>query len=255
MAVFPTTETSRALRSRTRSTVLDRGPAPPARPLPVRKRIFDLAIVALTSPVWMPASLACAAAILIGDGRPVLYLSHRRIGGGTARVAKFRTMRIGAAEVANRDTIPVERVRFLNIPTDSPLYSGVGRRIEHLAMTELPQLWLVVRGAMSVVGNRPLPDNVVTSLKEAHPDVEHRFRVPCGLTGPVQLVGRDHLSDRERLDLEAAYVDAVAEGYRVRLDVSILLRTAIVAVRPGRRMSATAAHALISRHRRPGGTG
>lgn len=254
MAVFPTTETSRALRSRTRSTVLDRGLAPPARPLPARKRIFDLAIVALASPVWIPAALACAAAILIGDGRPVLYLSERRIGVGSARVAKFRTMRIGAAQVANRDTIPVEGVRFLNIPIDSPLYTAVGRRIEQLAMTELPQLWLVVRGAMSVVGNRPLPDNVVASLAEAHPDVEHRFRVPCGMTGPVQLVGRDDLSDRERLDLEAAYAHAVAERYRVRLDVSILLRTAIVAVRPARRMSAAAAHALICRHRWHGGS-
>lgn len=231
------------------------GPSRPTRPVvavPRRKRAFDLAFVILTSVAWLPAVASCAAGILLREGRPVLYRSRRRVGpAGTRPVAKFRTMRRDAERLANRATIPVEGERFLNIPADSPLYTRTGRLVERLGLTELPQLWSVLRGEMTVVGNRPLPEDVVASLREAHPDmVEARFLIPGGLTGPVQLIGRHLLSDAERLALEAAYVDAVADGYTVRLDLALIWRTVWVTLDPDGRVGPAEAHRLIVRHRR-----
>src|SRR4029453_2789921 len=72
---------------------------------------------------------------------------------------------------------------------------------------------------------RPLPENVVRSLAEVFPHVEGRFLVRCGLTGPVQLVGRDNLSDAARLEIEIAYCHAVLRSYSVTLDLLILFYT------------------------------
>ncbi len=230
-------------------------PAPVRGGLPLAKRALDLVVVALTAPVWLPALVGGAAAILVCDGRPVLYVSGRRIGvDRSATVVKFRTMRRDAAAIANRGTVPIAGVRFLNIPIDSPLYTRVGRVIERLALTELPQVGHVIRGEMSLVGNRPLPEDVVEALRVTHPGVDDRFRCACGLAGPVNLVGRDRLSDGERLALEAAYAEAVVEGYRAGLDLAILWHTLVVTLRPRRCMTASQARALIARRRgRPRG--
>ena len=224
---------------------------PPGRAgLPLRKRVLDLVALAVGVVAWAPAAAVCALAIVALDGRPVLYRSARRVGpAGTVRLAKFRTMRRHADRVANRDTVPVDGVRFLNIPRSSPLYTPVGRAIDRFGLTELPQLWHVLRGQMSIVGNRPLPENVVVALREAHPCVDTRFRVPTGLTGPVQLVGRSRISDAERLALEAAYVEAVAARYTIGLDLALIGRTVWITVRPAARLTPVQAHALIARRR------
>jgi lipopolysaccharide/colanic/teichoic acid biosynthesis glycosyltransferase len=139
-------------------------------------------------------------------------------------------MRRDADKIANRDTVPVVGVRFLNLPITSPLYTPVGRLIERLMLTEMPQLLDVLRGRMSLIGNRPLPDRVVASLQEEFSHVEDRFLVPCGLTGPVQLVGRDFVSDADRLQIEATYCHAVQNAYSIVLDARILLYTVLGAL-------------------------
>ena len=99
-------------------------------------------------------------------------------------VWKFRTMVKNAAEICNRDNTKVENgVHFLNIESNSPLYTGIGRLIERATLTEIPQLFHVITGKMSLVGNRPLPENVVNSLSCSYSNVEARFRTPAGLTG------------------------------------------------------------------------
>jgi lipopolysaccharide/colanic/teichoic acid biosynthesis glycosyltransferase len=225
-------------------------PAPTRGGLPAAKRALDLVVAGLTAVIWLPALVGGAAAILVFDGRPVLYVSGRRIGADrSAPVVKFRTMRRGAATIANRGTIRITGVRFLNIPIDSELYTRIGRVIERLALTELPQMWHVIRGEMSLVGNRPLPEDVVEALRVAHPGVDDRFRSACGLAGPVNLVGRDRLSDADRLALEAAYAEAVVAGYRPGLDLAILWHTLLVTLRPRRSMTTAQAQALIARRR------
>jgi lipopolysaccharide/colanic/teichoic acid biosynthesis glycosyltransferase len=193
---------------------------------PARKRIFDLVILLYVAPVWIFTLAACAAVLLVFEGLPIFYVSRRRVHGDRViKIVKFRTMRRNADKLFNRDTVPVSTQRFLNLQPDSPLYTPTGRFIERCMFTELPQIWHVLKGDMSLVGNRPLPVNVVESLREIYPDVDTRFRAPAGLTGPVQLVGRADISDCERLALECAYVRRVERSSCVLLDFKILAMT------------------------------
>lgn len=194
-----------------------------------RKRALDLGLTVVGAVAWVPVLLVAATMILLSTGRPVLYRSNRRVSTEQAmKVVKFRTMVKNADKIANRTTIPVGNVRFLNIPPDSPLYTRVGRLLEKCGITELPQFVHVLRGEMSIVGNRPLPDNVMNCLREEFDYADDRFLTKAGLTGPAQLVGRDALSDDERLRLESAYCRAALHSYTWRLDISILLYTVLI---------------------------
>jgi lipopolysaccharide/colanic/teichoic acid biosynthesis glycosyltransferase len=215
---------------------------------PVQKRIFDLVVIGLLAVVLLPVLTCCALAIYLLDGRPIFYFSKRRIyRQHTTTVVKFRTMRRDAERIANRDTVPITSTRFLNLPIDSPLYTLPGRWIERLMLTELPQLYHVLQGQMSLVGNRPLPENVIASLREMHPHVEQRFGMPAGLTGPTQLVGRDAISDAQRLRLEIAYCQAVKNSYSIWLDMRILFHTVLVGLIPGHRFTPEQVLSLVSR--------
>lgn len=197
----------------------------------------------------LPLLLLLAGAILVLEGRPILYVSRRRLNSGPAEpIFKFRTMRRDAERIANRDTVPIVATRFLNLPITSPLYTPIGRVIERLMLTEMPQLLHVLAGRMSVVGNRPLPDNVVASLREEFPQVEDRFLTPGGLTGPVQLVGRDLLGDAQRLEIEIAYCNAVLRNYSPLLDLRILAFTVLAGFSERARFTGEEVLELIARH-------
>ncbi|HEY1261608.1 MAG TPA: sugar transferase [Stellaceae bacterium] len=212
-----------------------------------RKRLFDCAVTNLAAPLWVPLLLVCALVILIADGRPIFYISLRQTARAhTRRVFKFRTMRRDADKIANRDTVPISGRRFLNISSNSPLYTSVGRLIERLGLTELPQLLHVLSGHMSLVGNRPLPDRVMEVLRQAHPNVDERFLTKAGLVGPVQLVGRDNLTDAERLWLEAQYCRlAASEDYTLKLDFWLLCYTLFVLLSRGRTFSPETVSAMM----------
>lgn len=196
----------------------------------LKKRVFDIMLCGITLPLWVPTCLLTGLLIAVTEGRPIFYRSIRRVYLKDSHpVVKFRTMVRDAEAIANRDTVPISTGRrFLNIPTDSVLYTRVGRWIERLNLTEIPQFVHVLSGRMSVVGNRPLPENVISSLGEVYGNVEERFRSRCGLTGPVQLIGRDKLTDEDRLSLEAAYCRWALERYSLRTDIKILFYTVLV---------------------------
>ena len=215
--------------------------------VPWAKRAFDLILIALALPCIILVVSICSVSILLSDGFPILYRSKRRIYQDHSRViVKFRTMRRNADKIANRNTVPISNTRFLNMAIDSPLYTNVGRWIERLMLTELPQIYHVVRGEMSLVGNRPLPENVIAALRQAYPTVESRFAIPAGLTGPVQLVGRDDITDADRLNVEAAYCQAVLGSYTMMLDIKILFWTVMVGIFPGCRFNAAQALRLVA---------
>lgn len=200
--------------------------------IPIPKRAFDLVFCVLAMPVWVPLTIVGILAVLCGAGFPALYVSPRIVyRGRTARIAKLRTMVPDAATIANRSTVPMNGQRFLNIEPDSPLYTPVGRVIEKLCLTELPQFVHVLTGKMSVIGNRPLPRDVLQALTEAHPDAGDRFLTRAGLTGPVQLVGRDNISDADRLAVEIAYCRLCMRRYSIYLDLMIALHTVLVLAR------------------------
>jgi lipopolysaccharide/colanic/teichoic acid biosynthesis glycosyltransferase len=212
------------------------------------KRVFDIAVTVLAMPTWIPAILASMLAIAVLDGLPVFYISRRRVFRNiTMPVVKFRTMMREAERIANRDTLPITKSRFLNLPPDSPLYTRVGWVIERCCFTELPQLMHVLAGRMSLVGNRPLPENVIMALKEEFPWVEARFETLAGLTGPAQLAGRDRLSDRERLEIETMYCRVAKSSYSMRLDFLILLHTVLVVARLRESLTCEEIKKLIAR--------
>ena len=202
-----------------------------ARLCGVKKRLFDLVVTLLGAVIWFPVLVLCAATILIREGWPIFYVSQRRVGAEIRSVIKYRTMVRNAAEICNRNTVPISNnVRFLNVAPDSPLYTRTGRVIERFALTEIPQFIHVLQGYMSLIGNRPLPEDVVLSLEEEYAGARHRFLTPAGLTGPVQLIGKGDLYDRERLMLEMTYCRVAKLAYSWRLDFLILWHTVLISL-------------------------
>lgn len=216
----------------------------------MKKRVFDVVLSVVAAVVWVPVLVFVTLAILILEGRPVFYVSKRRIDtAGPVPMAKFRTMVKNADKIANRETVPVvNNTRFLNIPPDSPLYTGIGRLVEKCQFTELPQIFLVMRGKLSIVGNRPLPQNVVDSLAEIHPHVEDRFLTPAGLTGPVQLVGRTNITDEMRLRIEGQYCRVARYAYSPLLDLRILVRTVLIVAKIRPSLSVDEVCAMLARY-------
>lgn len=200
--------------------------------MPRAKRLFDLALCALTLPIWVISMAVVSLLVLVCCGWPVFYASKRRVyRHQSIRALKFRTMVRHAERIANRETVPIGDQRFLNIPHDSPLYTTLGRWIERLFLTEIPQMIHVLTGRMTVVGNRPLPENVIAALKEEYPYAEDRFLVRAGLLGPVQLVGREEIPDDLRLHLEITYSELCLKSYSIWLDLALLAHFALVVAR------------------------
>jgi exopolysaccharide biosynthesis polyprenyl glycosylphosphotransferase len=179
------------------------------------KRALDL-IVAI--PMCVLAALLfplIAVAILIDSRGPVLFAQVRAgLGGRPFRVYKFRTMRVGA-----ESSLP-ELVRIEELPEPmfklrrDPRVTRVGRLLRRLSLDELPQLWNLLRGDMSLVGPRPEQLDLVERYEP-----EHRFRlsVKPGLTGPMQVHGRGELTFSERLAVELDYVENLSLGRDLRI--------------------------------------
>lgn len=164
------------------------------------KRAFDFAAVVLSAPLWLPLTLAVALAVRIADGKPVLFRQNRAGKGGRVFVfLKFRTMRPGAGSDKERTT-------------------RLGGFLRRTSLDELPQLFHVLSGKMSLVGPRPLPERYL-ELYSAGQSVRHRVRP--GMTGWAQVNGRNAVSWDERLAMDAWYV----RNRTMLLDVKILFKT------------------------------
>ena len=184
------------------------------------KRPFDLAVTTLALLVTGPIMLLAALAVALTSGFPILFRQQRvGLNGRTFTLLKFRTMHRDAevrlAELRARNEMqgPVFKMK------DDPRITPVGRWLRRLSIDELPQLFNVVRGEMSVVGPRPpLPSEVDVYA----PDQRRRLSVRPGITGLWQVTGRSEITSFERwvaLDLE--YIDR----WSIWLDLEILART------------------------------
>ena len=183
------------------------------------KRLMDLAGAAIGLVLLSPVFLLVAAAILVRDGRPILF-SQTRVGlhGRRFTIYKFRTMVADAearyAEVANLSDTKGAAFKM----NHDPRVTNLGRALRKSSLDELPQLWNVLLGDMSLVGPRPAPPREVEGYDLWH---RRRLSVAPGITGLWQVEARfdDQFDDRAQLDM--LYIDR----WSLWLDVKILVRT------------------------------
>ena len=164
--------------------------------------------------------LAVATAILVRDGRPVLFRQVRAGRDGRPfQIAKFRTMRRGAdgERAALRERNEVEGGASFKL-TDDPRITPLGRTLRKWSLDELPQLWNVLRGDMSLVGPRPHPFDDVAGSAPWH---LRRLEVKPGITGLWQVSARSDPDFDEWVRLDLEYIDHWTLG----LDLKIILRT------------------------------
>jgi lipopolysaccharide/colanic/teichoic acid biosynthesis glycosyltransferase len=182
------------------------------------KRIADRVLAAILLVLFAPLSAAIALWILIDGGRPVV-LAQARAGkdGKPFRMLKFRTMVPNAIELARE--LDLTDDPFGVVPND-PRITRPGRILRRTSLDELPQLWNVVRGEMSLVGPRP---DLVEQVENYTDDDRRRLAVAPGITGWSQVNGREEIGWPERIAQDLWYI----EHWSLRLDARILLRTVL----------------------------
>lgn len=185
----------------------------------VFKSLMDRCLAALLVLMLGPLLLGIAIAVTLGDGGPVFF-RQRRVGvrGEHFPMLKFRTMVVDAeAHLAKLATLSDGNGVLFKM-RDDPRVTRVGRVLRRYSLDELPQLFNVLRGQMSLVGPRPpLPREV----DQYEPDAQRRLRVKPGMTGLWQVSGRSDLSWEESLRLDLHYVD----NWSPVGDLHILFRT------------------------------
>lgn len=185
----------------------------------VAKRLFDLVVSGLLILVASPVMLAVAAVVRLDSPGPILFRQERvGIEGAPFRMIKFRSMAVNAEQRLAELSKLNEANGLLFKMKDDPRITRVGRFLRRYSLDELPQLFNIFTGSMSLVGPRPpLPSEV-----EAYEhDVRRRLLVKPGLTGLWQVSGRSNLSWQDSVRLDLYYV----ENWSLAGDVIILLRT------------------------------
>lgn len=172
----------------------------------VAKRTLDLVVAIPSFILLIPVMIVLAVVIAIHLGRPVIFAQVRPgYRGKPFRMYKFRTMR--DMRDPSGELLP-----------DEQRLTPLGRFLRSTSLDELPELWNVIRGDMSLVGPRPL---LMEYLDLYTPEQARRHEVPPGITGWAQVNGRNSLSWEEKFALDVWYVD----NWSLWLDIKILWRT------------------------------
>jgi lipopolysaccharide/colanic/teichoic acid biosynthesis glycosyltransferase len=178
------------------------------------KRLFDIGLATLTLLLLSPVILLLAIAVALFLGRPVLFVQERPgLHGRPFKLVKFRSMR--DAHDAEGRPLP-----------DSERLTGFGRLLRKSSLDELPELWNVLKGEMSLVGPRPL---LMEYLPHYSREQMRRHDVRPGVTGWAQVNGRNRLSWEDKFRLDVWYVD----HHNLWLDLKILALTVLALFRTG----------------------
>ncbi len=176
------------------------------------KRALDIVVAAAVLLLALPVLLLVALAVRINLGSPVLFRQQRPgLHGRPFTMVKFRTMR----DATGRDGLPLP---------DAERLTPFGKLLRSTSLDELPELWNVLCGEMSLVGPRPL---LMEYLDRYTPEQARRHEVRPGVTGWAQVNGRNALSWEERFGHDVWYV----EHQSLWLDLQILVRTVTMVVR------------------------
>ena len=194
------------------------------------KRGFDVVVATLMILLASPIMLLAAIAIWLTDGSPLLFRQTRvGIHGKPFELLKFRTMRTQSSDTVHREYVKewiqrnaAERsdaagAKIYKIGSDSRI-TPVGKWLRRFSLDELPQLFNVLKGNMSLIGPRPAMPYELELYQEWH---RHRLDAPPGITGLWQVSGRNRLSFEEMVQLDIEYI----EEWSLMGDMGILLRT------------------------------
>lgn len=192
------------------------------------KRLFDLAFAVVFLVALSPIMLAVAIAIKLDDGGPVLFRQKRLTERGREfYVYKFRSMVVDAEK--NGPQLARE---------DDKRITRVGRILRKCRLDELPQLFNILKGDMSVVGPRPERPELAQEYEKNMPEFEFRLHVKAGLTGYAQVTGLYDTQPYDKLKMDLMYI----ENYSIFLDLRIILMTLKTALFPGESNEEANAH-------------
>ncbi len=206
-------------------TMIESVPPPLSGSSIILKRIFDIICAIPAVIILLPMGILIAAAIVIDSGFPVFYVQtrlgreHRKF-----RLIKFRSMRVGAHS-EKKSILLKEKLELLSKLKKDPRITRVGRFIRKLSLDELPQLFNVITGSMSLVGPRP---HVLEEAKSYSTKHFKKLEVLPGMTGISQVSGRNDLSYKEIVKLDLYYVD----NWSIWMDLSILVMTVPAILHP-----------------------
>ncbi|MCJ7856313.1 sugar transferase [Lachnospiraceae bacterium NSJ-143] len=176
------------------------------------KRLFDLAVSFAALAVLWPFMLITAIAIKVYDRGPVFYKQKRlTIGRREFYVYKFRSM------VVNAENDGVARLAKQNDSRITP----VGRLIRKIRLDELPQIFNVIKGDMSIVGPRPERPEIAAQYEKYIPEFKYRLKMKAGITGYAQVLGRYNTDPYDKLMWDLMYI----AGYSFLLDIRLIMMT------------------------------
>lgn len=177
------------------------------------KRLIDIALALIVLPFVILITVIVAPIIYISDPGPVFYNGLRRgLDGKPFKMFKFRSMYVNAPDIRNEDG------STFNSDLDSRV-TKIGRLLRKTSIDEIPQLYNVLLGDMSIVG--PRPTLATKSFDEVEVERRHRYDVRPGITGYSQAYFRNSISQEEKFKYDLYYVDHVT----FVLDLKIIIKT------------------------------
>lgn len=186
------------------------------------KRVMDIALSSLGLIICTPLFIGVGIAIKRDSPGPVIF-KQQRVGkdGKKFTMYKFRTMVVNAEELAATLELFKDKDCFFIQRCDDPRLTKIGRAIRKFSIDELPQLWNVLKGDMSLIGPRPWIEEETSRLSDEH---LRRLAVKPGITGYAQINGRNDANLNERIERDIYYV----EHCSLWLDMYIFVKTVIV---------------------------
>lgn len=193
-------------------------------PAALAKRLMDIVGALIGIPLSFPLMILAAVVVKLDSPGPVFFVQKRAGENGKMfKIYKIRTMVVNAEDLLD-DLIDLDALEEPVFKLkDDPRVTPVGRFLRRWSIDELPQLFNVLKGEMSLVGPRPEEARLVRRYTRWH---RLRLRAKPGITGPVQINGRGDLLLERRVQLEVDYID----NYTLWKDVAIIIKTVPVVV-------------------------
>lgn len=187
----------------------------------ILKRLCDIVLSGIGILITSPVMIITALAVRLSDKGPAIYKQERATEGGRLfNVYKFRTMVVNA-EQKNKAVLAAN---------NDPRITKVGSFLRKTRIDELPQLFNIFFGHMSVVGPRPERESIALAYYKDLPEFKYRLKVKAGLTGLAQIMGKYNTTPKDKLVLDLLYI----ESYSIKLDLKIIFQTLVVCLTPER---------------------